>query len=685
MRRTVGICHSECREEPHSRWLRVFLKATLVLLLVISSLPALGHAQSNGMQQAQDIASLVAAGDQLFLQSKFEEAEAKYSEAVRVNPADPLPYVRWARLLSLDMRPLDAAARALMAVQLAPTNAEAHARLARARDWQGRYDEALMSAQQSITFDPNYAEGHAFLAEVYLDLGQSAQADAMANKALQLDPNNAEAHRSKAFILAAQNNLDGAIKEAERAAQLEPTLWVRFDDLATMLRLIGDHSQAAMFYQRAIDLRPKAASYTGMGLSYIELGQLPQALTALQSAVTLDPTYAQGQGALGLVYAQMGQCAQAMPYIQQALRLVPDLAVANQAQQLCGGSQGGVSLSPPAQAQTPIVVVISGTPGAPVQPPPQVVTVAPPPQVVTVAPPPPVVTVAPPPPPQPVVSGKFAYSVFDTGRRVYDVYLANADGSNRQRIIPEAGSPDLSPDGRQIAYRSWDDDSRGLYARGVDGSNQRVLTEHTYLEDTSPVWAPAADVIAFASRRESDRRPRIYLANPGGKSDWVVKRGAESAYGEAPNWLPDGRLIYNACLGNNCGLVIMNTDGGGPQLVSSDPADNNPDVAPDGSRFAFMSRRDGNWEVYTADLQGNNPIRLTNNPTNDGLPVWSPDSRSIAFASDRGGVWAIWVMNADGSNQRQLFALEGPLDGRVRQEPDYASRGWIDENISWVP
>jgi len=84
-------------------------------------------------------------------------------------------------------------------------------------------------------------------------------------------------------------------------------------------------------------------------------------------------------------------------------------------------------------------------------------------------------------------------------------------------------------------------------------------------------------------------------------------------------------------------------------------------------------------------VSGGSIQRLTSDPANDGLPVWSPDGRSIAFASDRGGVWAIWIMNADGANQRQLFVLEGPLDGHVRQEQDFASRGWTDENISWIP
>jgi hypothetical protein len=37
-------------------------------------------------------------------------------------------------------------------------------------------------------------------------------------------------------------------------------------------------------------------------------------------------------------------------------------------------------------------------------------------------------------------------------------------------------------------------------------------------------------------------------------------------------------------------------------------------------------------------------------------PSWSPDGSQIAFLTDRNGQWEIWVMNADGSNQQPLFS-----------------------------
>jgi Tol biopolymer transport system component len=47
---------------------------------------------------------------------------------------------------------------------------------------------------------------------------------------------------------------------------------------------------------------------------------------------------------------------------------------------------------------------------------------------------------------------------------------------------------------------------------------------------------------------------------------------------------------------------------------------------------------------------------------NNVAPAWSPDGSQIAYLTDRNGSWEIWVMAADGSNQRPLFP-PGTLDG----------------------
>jgi dipeptidyl aminopeptidase/acylaminoacyl peptidase len=71
-------------------------------------------------------------------------------------------------------------------------------------------------------------------------------------------------------------------------------------------------------------------------------------------------------------------------------------------------------------------------------------------------------------------------------------------------------------------------------------------------------------------------------------------------------------------------------------------------------RIAFVSRRDGNSEIYVMNADGSNQTNLTNNPADDYDLAWSPDGRQIAFSSWRNGNRDIYVMNADGSNQTRL-------------------------------
>ena len=51
------------------------------------------------------------------------------------------------------------------------------------------------------------------------------------------------------------------------------------------------------------------------------------------------------------------------------------------------------------------------------------------------------------------------------------------------------------------------------------------------------------------------------------------------------------------------------------------------------------------------NVDGSNPVNLTNNEAEDVSPAWSPDGTKIAFVSTRDSQQDIYVMDADGSNQ----------------------------------
>ena len=53
------------------------------------------------------------------------------------------------------------------------------------------------------------------------------------------------------------------------------------------------------------------------------------------------------------------------------------------------------------------------------------------------------------------------------------------------------------------------------------------------------------------------------------------------------------------------------------------------------AQIVFVSKRDGNPEIYVMDANGKNQRRLTNNRHADWYPSWLPDSKRVAFQSNR--------------------------------------------------
>ena len=74
------------------------------------------------------------------------------------------------------------------------------------------------------------------------------------------------------------------------------------------------------------------------------------------------------------------------------------------------------------------------------------------------------------------------------------------------------------------------------------------------------------------------------------------------------------------------------------------------DVSPDGRTIAF----DMLGDIYVMPIEGGVARVVSSGLAWDQQPRWSPDSKRIAFVSDRDGGWNLWIMNADGTSPKQL-------------------------------
>ena len=110
------------------------------------------------------------------------------------------------------------------------------------------------------------------------------------------------------------------------------------------------------------------------------------------------------------------------------------------------------------------------------------------------------------------------------------------------------------------------------------------------------------------------------------------------------------KIAFSSNRDGNYELYTMDPDGTRLlRLTNNSGSDESPDWSPDGLRIAFISFREGNVDIYTTDPDGKNQVRLTTDTHPDSNPAWSADGSKIAFDSYRDDNYEIYTMDADGS------------------------------------
>jgi TolB protein len=196
-------------------------------------------------------------------------------------------------------------------------------------------------------------------------------------------------------------------------------------------------------------------------------------------------------------------------------------------------------------------------------------------------------------PPVPSFDQGYVWPIYGS----YDIYIANADGSDIRPLTTTPGydaEATIRKDGR-IVFTSVRDGDMEIYSMSADGSDVRRLT-----------------------RREGPDGGPFYSAD--GKQ--IVFRGR-------PLWRPTSLEIF-----------VMNEDGSNlRQVTNLKAASFAPYFTPDGKRIIFSTNvgdpKGRNFDLYLINVDGTGLERVTYNDTFDGFPMFSPDGKQLVFASNR--------------------------------------------------
>ena len=276
---------------------------------------------------------------------------------------------------------------------------------------------------------------------------------------------------------------------------------------------------------------------------------------------------------------------------------------------------------------------------------------------------------------------RVAFAVVDVDQEAdrlrWSIWVAPVDGSAPPRRFTEGPadkSPLWSPDGRWLAYMSFNDDQPDhphVRLAPLDGGMPSRLGE--LLGPVSQfAWSPDSSQIAVVCRVGA---PDLSDAGPKERNAPRVPRGLAARL-DGVGW-HEGR----------CHLFVVDVATGlARQLTRGEYDHEDPAFSPDGATIAFVSdrhpRRDDRQfrsDLWTMPVRGGRPRRLTGGKGSAAFPTFSPDGRLIAFAGQDDDRWdadsRVFVVAADGASAPERVAPDldrptlcaGPPAGHLDQ------------------
>lgn len=244
----------------------------------------------------------------------------------------------------------------------------------------------------------------------------------------------------------------------------------------------------------------------------------------------------------------------------------------------------------------------------------------------------------------------------------YTLQRSDYDGARAVTLLQSREpilSPSFAPDGRRIAYVSFEQRRPRIFVQHIDTGRREQITNFEGLNG-APAWSPDGSRLAFVLSR--DGNPEIYVMD---MSTRQMRRVTNHyAIDTEPFWGRDGQTLYfTSDRAGRPQIYKTNINTGAVERVTFVGNYNaNPKLSADEKTLVMIHRQEGFtvFKVAAQDLETDR-LRILSDTTLDESPTVAPNGTMLIYATRQQGRGVLMLASTNGRVRLPLPTAQGEV------------------------